>query len=105
LDARDSTFQKDKPDAQPILTIHRQGPTRCAHAYLLTSCSAKAMIETLKKHKSSVDTPDWLMHFIIPRSPIIQAFWLDPPLIYQGNRIIDVEQLPTFRGATYDKTF
>jgi GR25 family glycosyltransferase involved in LPS biosynthesis len=101
----DPSFQRNQSDAQPILTTHKQGASRCAHAYLITSCSAKAMIDVINKYKIDTDTPDWLLNYIYPRSPILQAFWLDPALVYQGNQIVDMEHLETYVGATYGGKF
>jgi GR25 family glycosyltransferase involved in LPS biosynthesis len=103
FDFMDSSFQKNQRDAQPILTTHKQNPTRCAHAYLITSCSAKAIIDTIDKYKTNTDTPDFILNFVYPRSPILQSFWLDPPLVYQGNHIVDMEHLETYVGSMYEK--
>jgi len=105
FDMFDESFQRNVSNAQPILTTHKQNPSRCAHAYLITSCTAKAMIDTIAKYQTNIDTPDFLMNFIYPRSSVLQSFWIDPPLVYQGNRIVDLEQLETFRGSLYDKPF
>jgi len=105
LDMFDKSFQKNLTNAQPIITTHKEDPSRCAHAYLLTLCTAKAMIDTLAKHPINTDTPDFYMNFIYPRSSVLQSFWVDPPLVYQGNRIIDLEHLETYKGSMYDRKF
>jgi hypothetical protein len=34
-------------------------------------------------------------------SSILKSFWVDPPLAYQGNQVIDLDNLETFKRRTY----
>jgi len=101
----DKSFQRNVADAQPIITTHKENPSRCAHAYLITFCAAKAMIDTIANHPVNTDTPDFYLNFIYPRSSVLQSFWIDPPLVYQGNHIIDLEHLETYNGSMYNRQF
>ncbi|UJR32439.1 hypothetical protein I4U23_019901 [Adineta vaga] len=93
----DSAFDKK----QPILSTHKAIPTRCAHAYLFTSCSAKAVLKQILAKKNELWTPDFYMNNIIPHSPTLQSFWIDPPLVYQGNKVKDLDDISSFRRTTY----
>jgi len=37
----------------------------------------------------------------VKMSPTLQSFWLDPPIVYQGNRIIDLDGIPSLNRTTY----
>jgi GR25 family glycosyltransferase involved in LPS biosynthesis len=104
LNYRDSRFfQKHRRDAQPVLTTHKESSTRCAHAYLLTACTARLLIEQIPLHYVEADTPDILLNFLVNASSILQSFWVDPPLVYQGNRVDkDLDQIPTFKETKYN---
>jgi len=104
FDFHDVTFfQKSNRSAQPMLTTHKQSPTRCAHAYMLTACSARALIEQISLNYIETDTPDFVLNFLVNASTILQSFWVDPPLVYQGNRVDkDLDQIPTFKETKYN---
>lgn len=95
-------FQKHRRDAQPILTTQKRIVTRCAHAYLLTACTARLLIEQISLHYVQDDTPDFLLNSLVNASTILQSFWVDPPLVYQGNRVDkDLDGIPTFKETKY----
>jgi hypothetical protein len=99
-------FQLSNRNASPILSTQKQSPSRCAHAYLLTACSARALIEEIALNYTKVDTPDHLMNALFKTSPILQSFWLDPPIVYQGNRVDDdLDDVPTFKETKYNLPF
>ncbi len=98
-----ASFQVSDRSAQPILSTHKEVSSRCAHAYLLTACSARALIEEVHLNYIQVDTPDFLQNTLINTSTILQSFWLDPPLVYQGNRVDkDLDEIPTFKETKYN---
>ncbi|CAF1374040.1 unnamed protein product [Adineta ricciae] len=97
LNMSDSRFD----GRQPMLSTHKGHPTRCAHAYLFTSCSARAVLEQIDINKNELWTPDFYLNNIIPASPTLQSFWLDPPLVYQGNKAKDLDNIPSFKRKTY----
>jgi hypothetical protein len=97
----DQSFNVSIPNAQPLLTTHKMDPSRCALAYMITACSARAMLAEIATVPTEVETPDILMNKLFPRSPILQSIWIDPPLVYQGNRVNDLEFLQTFRETKY----
>ncbi|CAF5174752.1 unnamed protein product, partial [Rotaria magnacalcarata] len=45
-------FQKNFSNAPPILSTHKSNPSRCTHAYLLTSCSAQALVNQIQAQKN-----------------------------------------------------
>jgi GR25 family glycosyltransferase involved in LPS biosynthesis len=96
-------FQISNRNAAPILSTQKSSPSRCAHAYLLTACSARELIEQISLDYIEVDTPDFLQNTLFNASTILQSFWLDPPLVYQGNRVDkDLDQIPTFKETKYN---
>ncbi|CAF3057642.1 unnamed protein product [Rotaria socialis] len=97
----DSAFTKHLRDAQPILTTHKAYPSRCSHAYLLTVCSAKALLRQIAARRNPFLQADFLLHFLIDTSPTLQSFWLDPPIAYQGNHITDLDGIPSFHRTVY----
>lgn len=97
----DSNFAKYQRDATPMLSTHKQTPSRCSHAYLLTACSARALLKQIATRKNIFVQSDLLLNMLATTSPTVQAFWLDPPIVYQGNRIIDLDGIPSFRRTTY----
>ncbi|UJR08078.1 hypothetical protein I4U23_012355 [Adineta vaga] len=101
FDFYDESFNSSVPDPQPLLTTHKLRPSRCAHAYMITACSARAMLREIAAKPTEIDTPDFLMNELFPRSHVLQSFWADPPLVYQGNRVDDLEQLQTFKETKY----
>ena len=94
-------FQKYCSNTSPLLSTHKSNPSRCAHAYLLTSCSAKALIDQIQAQKNNFQNADFTQNFLFPLSPTLQSFWIDPPLVYQGNQVIDLDALPSFKVKTY----
>lgn len=97
---RDHSFQANQFNASPILSMHKNRLSRCAHAYLLTSCSARALIRQLEANKTEFLTLDRLQIRLGQLSPTLQPFWLDPPIVYQGSQVIDLDGIPSFRGST-----
>ena len=94
-------FQKYCSNASPLLSTHKSNPSRCAHAYLLTYCSAKALVDQIQAQKNNFQNADFTQNFLFPFSPTLQSFWIDPPLVYQGNQVIDLDALPSFKVKTY----
>ncbi|UJR20544.1 hypothetical protein I4U23_023671 [Adineta vaga] len=97
----DKTFQRNQKDAQPILTVHKESASRCSHAYLLTACSAQALLRQISVRKNIFIQSDLLLNVLVIASPTLQSFWLDPPLVYQGNRINDLDGIPSFKRTSY----
>ncbi|CAF2868436.1 unnamed protein product [Rotaria sp. Silwood2] len=94
-------FQKYFSNAPPLLSTHKSNPSRCAHAYLLTLCSAQALVHQIQAQKNDLIGVDLTQNFLVNLSSTLQSFWMDPPLAYQGNQVTDLEQLPTFKVQTY----
>ena len=99
----DKSFETSSRKASPILSTHKQSSSRCAHAYLLTACSAQALLDQISQKHVAIDTPDFLQNTLVKESEILQSFWLDPPLVYQGNRVNkDLDNIPTFKETKYN---
>jgi GR25 family glycosyltransferase involved in LPS biosynthesis len=94
-------FQKQLRNASPLLSTHKLDASRCTHAYLLTQCSAEALVNQLQAQKNDFLASDWLQNMLFPLSPTLQSFWMDPPLAYQGNQVIDIDKLSSFKTQTY----
>jgi GR25 family glycosyltransferase involved in LPS biosynthesis len=101
MQMHDNTFVRNRRDAQPTLSTHKESPTRCSHAYLLTACSAQALIRQISVRKNTFLQSDLLLNAHVAGSPTLQSFWLDPPIVYQGNRIEDLDGIPSFKRTTY----
>ncbi len=97
----DDAFVKHKRNASPMLSTHKESASRCSHAYLLTACSAEALLRQIAARKTTFIQSDLLLNAQIISSPTLQSFWLDPPIVYQGNRIIDLDGIPSFKQTTY----
>ncbi|CAF1140284.1 unnamed protein product [Adineta ricciae] len=97
----DEHFQKSSPYAFPLLSTQKFNASRCTHAYLLTPCSARALIEELQMQKNDFQNSDFLQNYLFRLSSTLQSFWMDPPLAYQGNQIHDYDHIKTFRSQTY----
>jgi GR25 family glycosyltransferase involved in LPS biosynthesis len=95
------SFQKDLSNAPPVLTTHKSNPSRCTHAYLLTSCSAQALIDQIHAQQNDFWQSDFMQNHLFSLSPTLQSFWMDPPLVYQGNQVIDLDRLSSFTLQTY----
>ncbi|CAF2408855.1 unnamed protein product [Rotaria sp. Silwood2] len=97
------SFRADQWKATPVLSTQKLRVSRCAHAYIITACTAQAMVSALNEQYTEIDTPDFLMNHIFPKSSLLQSFWIDPPLVYQGNRVDhDIDQLQTFKETKYN---
>ncbi len=96
----DSTFPTDIHNASPRITAHKERFSRCSHAYILTSCSAKEMIRFIDAEKMGFQILDWLQTYLGGKSLTLQPFWLDPPLAYQGSQCKDLDGIPTFGRST-----
>lgn len=94
-------FQKHSTNASPLLSTHKSNPSRCSHAYILTLCSAQALIDQILAQKNDFLTVDFTQNVLFPLSPTLQSFWMDPPLVYQGNQVIDLDNITSFRVQTY----
>ena len=101
LNIHGDVFQRNLSNAQPILSTHKSSASRCSHAYLLTSCSARALVRQIQSRKSDFLPSDHLQNRLFMSSPTLQSFWMDPPLVYQGNQVIDMDNLTTFKIRTY----
>ena len=96
-----SSFDKNSSRAAPVLTTHKSDPSRCTHAYLLTACTAQAMVDQLHIEGNEFVASDFLQNHLFTRSPTLQSFWLDPPLVYQGNQVTDLDKIDIFKKQTY----
>jgi len=94
-------FQSHLLNASPILTTHKSNPSRCTHAFLLTSCSALALVDQIQAQKNDFEPSDFMQNKLFPISFTLQSFWMDPPLVYQGNQVTDLDKLPSFKVQTY----
>jgi GR25 family glycosyltransferase involved in LPS biosynthesis len=94
-------FKSYLSDAPPILTTHKLDSSRCSHAYLLTSCSAQALIDQIHIEKNDFYPSDFMQNNLFRLSSTLQSFWMDPPLAYQGNQIIDLDNITTYKKQTY----
>ena len=97
----DEHCQKSSSYAFPPLSTQKFNASRCAHAYLLTPCSARALIQKLQMQKNDFQNSDFLQNYLFRLSSTLQSFWIDPPLAYQGNQIRDYDRIKTFRSQTY----
>jgi hypothetical protein len=95
------SFQKYFSNAAPVITTQKSNASRCSHAYLLTSCSAQALIEQIHAQENDFWASDIMQNYLISLSPTLQSFWVDPPLAYQGNQVIDLDRLSSFTSQTY----
>ncbi|CAF4340762.1 unnamed protein product, partial [Rotaria magnacalcarata] len=84
-----------------LLSTHKSNPSRCTHAYLLTSCSAQALVNQIQAQKNDFWPSDFMQNMLFPLSSTLQSFWMDPPLVYQGNQVFDLDNLSSFREQTY----
>jgi GR25 family glycosyltransferase involved in LPS biosynthesis len=96
------SFEKNFNTARPLLSTKKTFAARCTHAYLLTSCSAQALVDQLQAKKNDFWPSDNTLNNLFSVSPTLQSFWIDPPLAYQGNQVIDLDQVSTFKVQTYD---
>ena len=103
LNIHSQCFERDKLESIPMFSTHKSSSSRCSHAYLLTSCSAKSLIEQIHSQPNNFLPLDHLLNHLVALSPTLQSFWLDPPLVYQGNQVIDLDHVQTFRIQTYKK--
>jgi GR25 family glycosyltransferase involved in LPS biosynthesis len=94
-------FQTNVTNALPVFSTQKLYPSRCTHAYLLTSCSAQALVDQIQAQKNDFREADHTQNYLIRLSPTLQSFWMDPPLSYQGNQVVDLDNLTTFRKTTY----
>jgi GR25 family glycosyltransferase involved in LPS biosynthesis len=101
LNFRGASFQFRLSNASPVLTTHKLGSSRCSHAYLLTSCSAQALVDQIQAQKNHFLPSDLFQEHLFGLSPTLQSFWMDPPLAYQGNQVTDLDNIETFRGSTH----
>ena len=101
MQLNDDAFARNRKDARPMLSTHKHYSSRCSHAYLLTACSAQALIRQIAVRKNTYMQSDLFLNALVIASPTLQSFWLDPPIVYQGNRIIDLDGIPTFKQITY----
>lgn len=95
------SFQSNINNARPIFSRQKRSASRCSHAYLLTSCSAKALVREIQREKNDFWPSDFLQNHLFLRSPTLESFWIDPPLVYQGNQVTDLDGIETFRKQTY----
>ncbi|UJR07160.1 hypothetical protein I4U23_011448 [Adineta vaga] len=73
----DPSFPINRKDAPPMFSTHKGKSTRCNHAYLLTACSAKAILDQLNAEKNRLFPLDLMLNFHVAVSPKIQSFWID----------------------------
>ena len=93
---RDSSFPSQMHNATPMLSIHKERFSRCSHAYILTPCSARALLRQMHLKKIRFHIVDWLQTYLGQVSPTLQPFWLDPGIVYQGSQSHDLSGIPTF---------
>ena len=101
IDYHGECFPKHLSNARPAFSPNKLNPSRCAHGYLLKSCSAQALVDQIHAQKNDFFPPDFLQNHLFPLSFTLQSFWMDPPLSYEGNKIIDLDKLKTFQNSTY----
>jgi len=94
-------FQSHLLNPLPILSTHKSNSSRCSHAYLLTSCSSESLVNQIQSQKNDFWPSDFLQNNLFRLSSTLQSFWLDPPLSYQGNQVIDLDNLKTFKSQSY----
>jgi GR25 family glycosyltransferase involved in LPS biosynthesis len=97
----DQQFQSHLLNPLPVLSTHKSDSSRCTHAYLLTSCSSESLVNQIQLQKNDFCPSDFLVNNLFRLSSTLQSFWLDPPLSYQGNQVIDLDNLETFKRQTY----
>ena len=68
-------FQKQFSNATPFLSTRKSNAFRCAHAYLLTSCSAQALIDQMHAQKNKFLHLDLMQTYLIRLSPTLQTFF------------------------------
>jgi GR25 family glycosyltransferase involved in LPS biosynthesis len=95
------SFHQHLSNAPPVITTHKLNPSRCTHAYLLTACSAQALLDQIDAQENDFWPSDFMQNYLFPLSPTLQSFWVDPPLVYQGNQVIDLDKLSSFASQTY----
>ena len=93
---RDPSFPPDKHNATPLVSAHKEKFSRCSHAYVLTRCSAQALLRQMHLKKISFHIIDWLQTYLGKTSPTLQPFWLDPAIVYQGSQARDLSGVITF---------
>ena len=93
---QDHSFSHDKHNATPLLSTHKEKFSRCSHAYILTRCSAQALLRQMHLKKIPFHIIDWLQSHLGRQSPTLQPFWLDPAIVYQGSQTQDLSGIPTF---------
>ena len=98
---RGRDFQSNLINPPPVFSTQKSNPSRCTHAYLLTSCSAEALVYQIKATKNDFWPSDFMQNSFFPASPTLQAFWMDPPLAYQGNHVTDLDNITSFKVQTY----
>jgi GR25 family glycosyltransferase involved in LPS biosynthesis len=101
IQIHDHNFEKNRRNVPPMLSTHKAEVTRCTHAYLLTACSAQALLRQITAQKNRFLPIDHMLNELATASPTIQSFWLDPPIVYQGNQTNDFDGIPSFAKTTY----
>jgi len=101
LNVYDRAFDKHRTNAPPMLSTHKKRGGRCSHAYLLTACSAQALLRQIRVQINKILESDIFLDVQATASPTLQVFWLDPPIAYQGNQISDLDHIPSFNITTY----
>lgn len=97
----DQAFNSNHANATPVMSMHKTDASRCSHAYSLSSNSAKMLINEIMHHKNSFSGSDIFLREIFARSALLESLWLDPPLVYQGNQIIDLNNITLFKDKSY----
>ena len=87
---QDATFPPNKGDAPPRLSTHKGRFSRCSHAYVLTRCSAQALLRQIHTTKMEYRVVNDLQTYLGEISPTLQPFWLDPGIIHQRSQAIDL---------------
>jgi GR25 family glycosyltransferase involved in LPS biosynthesis len=95
------SFETNLSNARPLLSTQKAYASRCTHAYLLTACSAQALVDQLQAQKNHLSTSDHTQQKLFSMSPTLQSFWMDPPLAYQGNQVTDIDNVSTFKVQTH----
>ena len=93
---RDPSFSPTVHNVTPILSPHKEKFSRCSHAYVLTPCSAQALLRQMHVKKIRFHIIDWLQTYLGEVSATLQPFWLDPSIVYQGSQAHDLSGIPTF---------
>ncbi len=97
----DQAFNSNQADGVPVISVHKTNASRCSHAYSLSSNTAKMLVNEIKRRKNSFSGSDIFIRDMFARSATLVSLWLDPPLVYQGNQITNLDNISLFKNKSY----